>query len=75
MVSHSSESRECRLYAEHCADRALLQSDPQLREDYLDMQRRWLGLARSYEFTEQLEFLSAVETSNRQARLIEDAAA
>ena len=27
----------------------------------LEMQRRWLSLARSYEFTEQLEFLSAIE--------------
>jgi hypothetical protein len=31
------------------------QSDPQLRYDYLEMQRRWLGLARSYEFSERLE--------------------
>ena len=60
-VTFSSEARECRLYAEHCADRARLQSDPQLRKDYLEMQRRWLALARSYEFAEQLEFLSAVE--------------
>ena len=36
-------------------------SDPQLRNDFLEMQRRWLSLARSYEFSEQLEFLSAIE--------------
>ena len=75
-VTLSSEARECRLYAEHCADRAQLQSDPQLRKDYLEMQRRWLALARSYEFAEQLEFLSAVEARNKEARRIfEDAAA
>ena len=33
----------------HC-DR--LQSDPQLRQCFLEMQRRWLSLARSYEFAE-----------------------
>jgi hypothetical protein len=29
------------------------------------MQRRWLALARSYEFAERLEFLSAVKTKKR----------
>ncbi len=75
-VNPQQRGRECRLYAEHCADRARRQSDPQLRDDYIDMQRRWLALARSYEFAEQLEFLSDVETRNKEARRIfEDAAA
>ena len=75
-VSFSIEAGECRRYAEHCADRARLQSDPQLRQDFLEMQRRWLALARSYEFAERLEFLSSVDTRNKQARwIIEDAAA
>ena len=60
-VSVSREASECRLYAEHCADKARLQSDPQLRQCFFEMQRRWLSLARSYEFAERLEFLSAVE--------------
>jgi len=55
-VTLSSEARECRLYAEHCADRAQLQSDPQLRKDYLEMQRRWLALARSYGLQSSLNF-------------------
>jgi hypothetical protein len=76
VVTFSSEARECSLYAEHCADRARLQSDPELRKDYLEMRRRWLALARSYEFAEHLEFLSAVEARNKEARRIfEDAAA
>ena len=75
LVEFSREARECRLYAEHCADKARFQSDPQLRQDFLEMQRRWLGLARSYEFSERLEFLSAVETRNKETRqIIEDAA-
>jgi hypothetical protein len=69
-VSVSREASECRLYAEHCSDKARLQSDPQLRQCFLEMQRRWLSLARSYEFAERLEFLSAVEERNKEARLI-----
>jgi hypothetical protein len=53
-VSVSREASECRLYAEHCADKARLQSDPQLRQCFLEMQQRWLSLARSYEFAERL---------------------
>jgi hypothetical protein len=34
------------------------------------MQQRWLSLARGYEFAERLEFLSAVEERNKEARLI-----
>ena len=37
----SEQPGECRLYADLCADKAQLQSDPQLRYDYLEMQRRW----------------------------------
>jgi hypothetical protein len=57
----NKEARECRLHAEHCEDKARLQSDPQFRQDFLEMQQRWLSLARSYEFLERLELLSAVE--------------
>jgi hypothetical protein len=34
------------------------------------MQRRWLSLARSYEFAKQREFLSVAEKRNKEARLI-----
>ncbi len=64
-VNLSEQAGECRLYAEHCADKAQLQSDPQLRNDFPEMKRRWLSLARSYEFTEQLEFLSAIERNKK----------
>jgi hypothetical protein len=63
-VSLSREARECRLYADQCADRARLQSDPKLRQDYLDMEQRWLALARCHEFPERLEFLSRIEPSS-----------
>jgi hypothetical protein len=63
----NKEARECRLHAEHCEDKARLLSDAQLRQDYLEMQQRWLSLARSYEFLARLELLSAVEANQRRA--------
>ncbi len=70
MYPISVQVRECRQYAEHCAQNAQMQSDPQVRQSYLEMQRRWLSLASSYEFSERLEFLSSVEIKNREVRSI-----
>jgi len=64
--SVSREARECRLHAEQCANKARLQFNPKLRQEFLDMQQRWLSLARCYEFSERLEFLSATETRNNE---------
>jgi hypothetical protein len=33
---------------------AAAQSDPKLRQDFSDMEARWLKLARSYELTQRL---------------------
>ena len=68
MYHTSTQARECRQYAEQCARTARDQSDPQLRQSYLEMQKRWLGLARGYEFSERLDFLSSVEMKNREVR-------
>ncbi len=50
----SAQIRECLRHADDCARQAAAQNCPKLKEDFLDMERRWLLLARSYEFTEQL---------------------
>jgi hypothetical protein len=56
MLSHlSKDIAECYLRAQECNDLARLQVDPRTRQDFFDMERRWLFLARSYEFTERLE--------------------
>jgi hypothetical protein len=39
-VKLSEQARECRLYADHCAAKAGLQTDPKLRQVYLHMQQR-----------------------------------
>jgi len=55
MLCELSENiAECYRHAYVCAQRARSAPDVAAREDFLDMERRWLALARSYEFTEQL---------------------
>ena len=62
----SKQIRECLRHAEDCARKAAAQTDPQLKENFLDMERRWLFLARSYEFTERVTDFSA--ENKRQAK-------
>ncbi len=56
--SLSDNIRDCYGRAEHCRRRANEQSDPLLRQDFLDCERRWLLLARGYELAERMEALS-----------------
>jgi hypothetical protein len=56
MLENLSEKvRLCMRKAEDCANRAKIERHPSLLRDFLDMERRWLKLARSYQFSEQLE--------------------
>lgn len=54
MNNLSEQVRRCHLHAEHCARQAGVQTDPKSKHDFLEMERRWLMLARSYEFARQL---------------------
>lgn len=54
LKNQSEQIRECLQHAEDCGRKAAVQTDPKLKEDFLDMKRRWLSLARSYELTERL---------------------
>ena len=54
LSSVSEQIRECYRHAEDCAREAAAQADPTLKADFLDLERRWLVLARSYDFTERL---------------------
>jgi hypothetical protein len=51
----SEQVRECLQHAEDCARQAAMQTSRKSKEDFLDLERRWLSLARSYEFTERLD--------------------
>lgn len=52
MLNNLNEKmRECYRKAEDCARKAAAETDPQLKRDFLDNERRWLLLAQSYDFT------------------------
>jgi hypothetical protein len=46
--------RECLRRAEESAERAKRAPNPDIRRDFLEIEGRWLKLARSYQFLEQL---------------------
>jgi hypothetical protein len=61
----SGEIRECLRRAEECrrlAEAALIEST---KTDYLEMEQRWLNLARSYEFSERLSRFTTTASSER----------
>jgi len=41
--------RDCYQRAEDCRRRAVAQADPELRKDFLELERRWFKLARNNE--------------------------
>lgn len=59
LESLSEQIRECYEHAEECARKAAAQTDPGLKQDFLDMERRWLALAGSFEFSRRLGDFSA----------------
>ena len=54
LESVSQQIRDCYDHAEQCAQKAAAQTNPGLRQDFLDMERRWLTLAKSYELSQRL---------------------
>jgi len=50
----SEEIRECLRHAEHCKQLSKTALTPPAIKGYLEMEQRWLALARSYDFTERL---------------------
>jgi hypothetical protein len=51
----NEELRGCFRHAEECARKAREATRPKLREDFLEMERRWLRLAHSYQFARKLK--------------------
>jgi len=54
----SDDISHCYEHADYCARKAAAEIDPQLQQDYLDLEQRWLSLARSYELSERLSDFS-----------------
>jgi hypothetical protein len=52
----SEQIRECLRHAEECAQKAAeLPNGSSFRQDFLQLEKRWLELARSIEFGEPLD--------------------
>ena len=51
----SEQISECYWHADQCARHAKDVRDPALREAFLDCERRWRKLARSYEISKRIE--------------------
>ena len=55
LANLSEQIRDCLDHAEECARKAADQTDPGLRNDFLRLEKRWLELARSWEFADRLD--------------------
>lgn len=51
----SEQISDCYRRAQEARERAERAHDPVLRREFLDMERRWLFMAHSYEFSEGLQ--------------------
>jgi hypothetical protein len=48
-MNHTQKIRQCYQQAVHCAQQAEAQNDPKVRQQFLELMRRWLLLAHGYE--------------------------
>jgi hypothetical protein len=66
----SDEIQVCLCHAEECARKAEEASRPNSRENFLEMQRRWLRLAHRYQFAKDVKgFRKAVLDGRQKAGL------
>ena len=61
----SEQVRECHERAAEAKDKAEATADPALKAEFLDIERRWLALARSHTRTESLEDFTTADTDRR----------
>src|SRR5262245_61449184 len=61
----SKEQRECLDRALECRGRADASTDGTARKTFLDMEQRWLRLARSYEYMERLDLFLNAQTPRK----------
>jgi hypothetical protein len=54
LYSVIEDLKYCCHHAEECARRAASEKDPELRQDFLNLESYWLDLARSYELGERV---------------------
>src|SRR5215831_16909621 len=65
LKQYSDQIRECYERAAEATAKADETNDPTLKAEFLNIERHWLTLARSYGFTESLEDFTAVNSERR----------
>jgi hypothetical protein len=66
MLQHiGPRQRECLSRAAHCRELAENAADPGIRAEYLKMEKSWLRLADSYQFSERLNRFVADKGSSQ----------
>ena len=65
LANLSAEVRECLWHAKDCAKRAEIEPNPAIQRDYIEVERRWLKLARSYQLFERVQIFSAHQEQQR----------
>jgi hypothetical protein len=61
----SEEIAECYKCASECREYAKRALDQATKQDFLEMERRWLSLAHTYEFAKRLSDFTATPFSGR----------
>jgi hypothetical protein len=69
LESVSEDLTNCYFHAEECARQAASQTDPATKQEYVEMEKRWLSLARSYELVDRIALFIASEGARRTARV------
>jgi len=59
LLKLTGEIAECYRHATEARERAKTAGNAETKQDFLDMEQRWLSLARSYEFSERLSNFTA----------------
>ena len=59
MLNDLEQIRECLRHAEECAQKAAeLPNGSRFRQDFIQLEQRWLEMARSIEFGERLDIFT-----------------
>jgi hypothetical protein len=63
----SEDIQDCYSHADGCRQRAEKAFTEKARQEFIDMERRWLSLAHSYEFAEELSnYVEPFRNRNRE---------
>ena len=69
LANLSAEVRDCLWHGEDCAERAKAEQNPSIQRHFIELERRWLNLARSYQLFVRRQTFSAHQRGELSDRL------